>query len=153
MQSKVHYDKAVWLLENQKLLPSMVSLNRIGSARATVMNNEKDYNLKLIYRYAYENKLKIYEGWMQRHIAEILLNTEDDVSEAEKCIKQAIEADKRNDMMFQLGQDYAIYAELFKREGDPSKAKENLTKAIDIYKECGADGWKEKAEKELALLS
>jgi hypothetical protein len=56
-------------------------------------------------------------------------------------------------MMFHLGQDYALYAELSRRKGDLSKARENLTKAIDIYRECGADGWVEKAEKELAELS
>ncbi len=28
----------------------------------------------------------------------------------------------------------------------------NLGKAIEILKECGADGWVEKYEKELALL-
>jgi hypothetical protein len=33
------------------------------------------------------------------------------------------------------------------------KVQENLGKAIDIFKECGADGWAEKAEKELAALS
>lgn len=55
--------------------------------------------------------------------------------------------------MFELGRDYALYAELLKRKGDQSKAKENLTEAIDILKECGADGWVKKAEKELALLS
>jgi hypothetical protein len=41
---------------------------------------------------------------------------------------------------------------LFKRKGGHSKAKENLNKAIEIYKECGADGWVEKYEKELAAL-
>ena len=59
----------------------------------------------------------------------------------------------RNGMMFYLGQDHAAYAELFKRKGDLSKAKENLSKAIGIYKECGSDGWVEKAEKELKGLS
>jgi hypothetical protein len=33
------------------------------------------------------------------------------------------------------------------------KRKETLTKAIEILKECGADGWVEKYEKELAALS
>jgi len=32
-------------------------------------------------------------------------------------------------------------------------AKENLNKAIEILKECGADGWVEKYEKELAAIS
>jgi hypothetical protein len=40
----------------------------------------------------------------------------------------------------------------FKRKEDFPKVKENLTKAIEIFKECGADGWVEKYEKELAAL-
>lgn len=56
-------------------------------------------------------------------------------------------------MMFHLGKDYALYAELFKRKGDRSKAKENLGKGVEILKECGADGWVWKFEKELAALS
>ena len=54
--------------------------------------------------------------------------------------------------MFNLGKDYALYAELFKRKGDRLKAQENLGKAIEIFKECGADGWVEKYEKELATF-
>ena len=38
-------------------------------------------------------------------------------------------------------------------EGDHSKARENLNKAIEIFKECGADGWVEKYDKELAAIS
>jgi phage tail tape-measure protein len=56
-------------------------------------------------------------------------------------------------MMFHLGKDYALYAELFKQRGDKLKAQENLGKVIEILKECGADGWVEKYEKELAKLS
>lgn len=55
--------------------------------------------------------------------------------------------------MFHLDKDYALYAELFKRKSDQSKAKENLNKAIEILKGCGADGWVEKYEEELAALS
>jgi len=56
-------------------------------------------------------------------------------------------------MMWELGTVYELFAELFSRKGDLSKAKENLSKAIEILKECGADGWVEKYEKELAELS
>jgi hypothetical protein len=55
--------------------------------------------------------------------------------------------------MFNLGKDYALYADLFKRKGDRLKAQENLGKAIEILKECGADGWVEKYEKELVAIS
>ena len=91
---------------------------------------------------------------MRRILGEILYHIGDQrISEADNWIGAAIEADTRNDMLFHLGKDYACYAELFKRKGDLSKSKENLTKAIDIFKECGADGWVEKAEKELASIS
>ena len=73
-------------------------------------------------------------------------------SNTKKDIEKAIELDYRNGMMFHLGSDYALYAELFKRKGNISKAKNHLGKAIEILKECGADGWVEKYEKELAVL-
>ena len=96
----------------------------------------------------------MFDGWMLRHIGEILLNIDEKhMSEAEHWISKAIEADRGNGMMFHLGQDYAAYAGLFKRIGDTPKVKENLGKAVEIYKKCGSDGWVEKAEKELKGLS
>jgi hypothetical protein len=51
-----------------------------------------------------------------------------------------------------LGSDVLILVP-FKRKGDLSKAKENLSKAIEILKECRVNGWAEKYEKEMASLS
>jgi tetratricopeptide (TPR) repeat protein len=107
-----------------------------------------------LYAHSKNSKVKTVEGWIQRHIGEILLNIDDQhMSEAEHWIQKAIEADQKNRTMFQLGKDYALYADLFKRKGDRLKAKESLGKAIEILKECGADGWVEKYEKELTKLS
>jgi hypothetical protein len=39
-----------------------------------------------------------------------------------------MEADENNGMLFHLGQDYALYAQLFKRKGDLLKARENLVR-------------------------
>jgi hypothetical protein len=36
---------------------------------------------------------------------------------------------------------------------EQSNARENLSKAIEILRKCGAGGWVEKYEKELAPLS
>jgi hypothetical protein len=44
-------------------------------------------------------------------------------------------------------------AEILQRRGPKSKAKENLSKAIEIIKECGANGWVGKYEKESGALS
>jgi tetratricopeptide (TPR) repeat protein len=152
-KSKEHYEKSSWVLENIRLWPSFANLGKVGLVRSKVMNKEKDVKLESLYTHSRNNKVKAAEGWIQRYIGEILLNIDDQhSSEAEHWIQKAIEADQRNCMMFHLGKDYALYAELFKRKGDRLKAQENLGKAIEIFKECGADGWVEKAEKELASL-
>jgi class 3 adenylate cyclase/tetratricopeptide (TPR) repeat protein len=152
-KAESHFNQAVWLMEKIKHDPSFVRLNRICAAKAKAMNNEKNIDLETVYRYEKDNKIKIYEGSIAKYIGEILLNIDDQhMSEAEGRIKKAIAADYRNGMMWHLGRDYAFYAELFKRKGDLAEAKEKLNKAIGILKECGADGWVEKYEKELAEL-
>jgi class 3 adenylate cyclase/tetratricopeptide (TPR) repeat protein len=153
-KSKEHYEKGSWVLENNRLWPSWVGLAKIGLARSKVMNREKDVNLESLYVHSKNNNVKAFEGSMARYIGGILLNLDGPkISEAEHWIQKAIEADQRNRMMFHLGKDYALYAELFKRRGNGLKAQENLGKAIEILKECGADGWVGKYEKELAKLS
>jgi tetratricopeptide (TPR) repeat protein len=152
-KSKEHYQKGSWVLENIRLWPSWANVGKVGSARSKVMNKEKDVDLESLYAYSRNNKVKAAEGWTQRCIGEILLNIDDQhLSESDHWIQKAIEADQRNRMMFNLGKDYALYADLFKRKGDRLKARENLGKAIDLFKECGADGWVEKGEKDLSSL-
>jgi tetratricopeptide (TPR) repeat protein len=75
------------------------------------------------------------------------------LSEAEDWAGKAIEADERHGTVWSLACDYAFYAELYMRKGDPKKAKENLNRAIEIFAECGAEGWQHKAEEEMAALS
>jgi len=153
-KSQDYHAKAISLLEQCRVWPSIMSSNKIALARAKVMNNEKDIDLASLYKHESENTMKLYDGMLARFISEILLHIGDQqMSEAEDYIKKAIEVDKRNGTIWNLGRDYAHYAELLKREGDQSKAKKNLNKAIRIYKECGADGWLKKAEEELASLS
>jgi class 3 adenylate cyclase/tetratricopeptide (TPR) repeat protein len=153
-KAKDHIDKAFFIEKRGESGPSRINLTKTSLARAKAMNNEKDINLESLYHYVDRNKIKNQDGWMQRYIGEILLNIGDQhISEAEDWINKAIEADKKNGMRWHLGRDYALYAELFRRKDDQSKAKENLNKAIDILKECGADGWIEKYEKDLTSLS
>ena len=140
-------------MEHTHLMPSSLGLAKIGAARSRVMNNEKHVDLESLYAHSRNNKIKSSRRLDSKYIGEILLNIDDQhISEAEHWIQKAIEADQRNRMMFHLGKDYALYADLFRRKGDRLKAQENLGKAIEIFKECGADGWVEKAEKDLAAL-
>jgi tetratricopeptide (TPR) repeat protein len=152
-KSKEYYEKGIGVWECNRIIPSWANLAKVGLARSKVMNKEKDVNLESLYAYSRNNKIKALEGWVQRYIGEILLNIDDQhLSEAEHWILKAIEADQRNRMMFHLGKDYALYADLFKRKGNRLMAQKNLGKAIEILKECGADGWVVKYEKELAKL-
>jgi tetratricopeptide (TPR) repeat protein len=146
--------KIISLLEQHGYSPSSVLLNRIVLACAEVMSSNVNIDLQQLYCHEAQNRVKLYEGRMARYIGQILLNIDGEhISEAEDWIRKSIEADTRNGMIFNVGTDYALYAEFFKRKGDTSKAKENLNKAIDLFKECGSDGWAEKAEKELKALS
>jgi len=153
-KSKKHYEKAISIYRQGILWPSWVNYFKILLTLAKVMNKQKDINLKQLFKCCDDNKHRLFEGWIRSCIGNILLNIAGrHISKAEDWITKAIEADKRNGMMWQLAQDYALYAEFYKRKNDPSKAIENLNKAIEIFKECGADGWVEKYEKELASLS
>lgn len=88
---------------------------------------------------------------MARYIGDILLHLDESFSAAaEEWIGKAIEADNRNGMSCDLGKDYALCGEFFKRKGQSSKAKEFLEKAIEIFKRCGADGWVQATEETLS---
>jgi class 3 adenylate cyclase/tetratricopeptide (TPR) repeat protein len=153
-KSQDFYNKAISLLERGRLWPSLINLYEIALVRAKAMNDEKDIDLESVYKYKDESKIKLYNGMMARYISEILFHVDDQqMSEAEDWIKKAIKTDKRNGTIWNLGKDYAHYAELFKRKGDQPKAREKLNKAIEIFKECGADGWVKKTEDELVVLS
>ncbi|UCE55007.1 MAG: AAA family ATPase, partial [Desulfobacterales bacterium] len=152
-KAKSYFGKAIWRFEHNRVSKSWANLAKICMVKAKVMNNERDIHLGSLYDYSAKNKLKLYDGWMQRYIGQILLLINDNLMvEAEDWIQKAIDSDKQNGMKFELGQDYGLYAELYKRKGYKSRAKESFIKAIEILDVCGADGWVEKYEKELEGL-
>ncbi len=153
-KSKAAYRKAIQILRDANFSHSWIIPNLIALERARVMNGEQDIDLNLLYRRAAESKIRLYEGRVCRYMGEVLLNYDDDhLAEAEDWIKKAIKADEKNGMRWHLGRDHALYADLFKRVGAVEEALMNLQEAIDILKNCGADGWVEKYEEEIAPLS
>jgi class 3 adenylate cyclase/tetratricopeptide (TPR) repeat protein len=149
-----YYQEGVSTLERARLYSFWVNVWKISLARSKVFSNDKKINLGEVFKY-YENiNPKVGKGLAARYIGEILFKIDDQIrSEAEEWFKKAIEADKKNGTMWSLGGDYASYAELCKQKGDISKARENLSKAMEIFNECSADGWVGKYEKELSALS
>jgi tetratricopeptide (TPR) repeat protein len=151
--SKKFSERAISFWQNSGVGPSWINWNKSLITLAKVMNDEKDINLKDIFKW-YKDITHIWaKGIVLNHIGKILLNIDDQhFSEAEDWIKRSIETNEKYSMRWNLARGYVLYAELFKRKDDFPKVKENLTKAIDIFKKCGADGWVEKYEKELASL-
>ena len=154
-KAKFYFQKAQsLLLESRRFFPSLINRWGVSIAKAKLLNRENDISLPEIFEFYRNNYVKLFKGWMARDIGEMLLSMDEpDFEETENWIVNATETDEQNEVVWHLACDYASYAELLKRKGDQSKARENLGKAIEILKECGADGWVEKYEKELVALS
>lgn len=147
------YMKTISIMQEVCFLPSIIKFFHICMARAKALRNDQDIELNELFAFQKSNKLPFCEGWMARNIGDILLSMNDkNVSEAAVWFQKAIEADTRNKMKWQVANDYAFYANCFKQKGDPKGAKEQLTKAIGLFRECGADGWVERTKKSLMEL-
>jgi class 3 adenylate cyclase/tetratricopeptide (TPR) repeat protein len=145
-----YFKNGILIYEEFRLLPSWKNIAALSVTRARVLNHDQQINLNDQFEHCSNIKIKSLEGRKARIIAQILSNLDaQHIPDAENWIKKALEADNRNGMMWQLAKDYASYAELSKRKEDPTKAQAHLKKAIEIFKQCGADGWAEKYEIEL----
>jgi tetratricopeptide (TPR) repeat protein len=147
-------ERAISFWQHSGIGSSEIILCKILIELAKVMNNEKDIDLNEIFKWYEDIKSKWNQGLTHNYFVKILLNIDDQrIAEAEDWIQRSIETNKKYGMKWNLARDYALNADLFERKGDLPKAKEKLSKAIEIFKECGADGWVEKYEKKLAELS
>jgi tetratricopeptide (TPR) repeat protein len=152
-KAKEYFDKGVSLAEKNKQFSSWVIVGKASSAMAREYDNERDINISEIVESSKNIKLKVCEGWVERCIGHILLHMGGDhLTDAEIWIKNTIDASTRKGMRWWLAADHALYADWFKKKGDIQAAKEQLIKAIDLFRECGADGWVTITEEKLAGL-
>jgi len=153
-KSQDYYAKAISISEDSYidrrkdfLATSLLNRYKIALARVKAMIPEKIIDLNEVFKCFQESKLKLYEGEMTRFVGEILLDIDDShMDEAENWIRKAIDINEQYGTRWDLGRDYAAYAEYFRRKGDGAKARENMSQAIDIMKECNAEGWVERYE-------
>jgi hypothetical protein len=140
--------------ETEADLPSMIKYFQSCLMRAKVLRHDQDIELTELFACYQNYKVTWGKGWTARNIGDILLHIgSDHLSDAEVWFQKAIEADTRNGFRWQLATNHACYADWFKKKGDIPGAKEQLTKAIDLFRECGADGWVTRTGKTLAELS
>jgi tetratricopeptide (TPR) repeat protein len=153
-KSKECLQNGISVFVENDLQPSLVNFGKVALMRAKVMNKEKDVDWDFLGLSVRNNKSKAWETVLFKYIGDISLHVDDGhVSEAEHWYGKAIETGERDGMIYDVAMTYASYSELIRLKGDHSKAREQLGKAIKILKECGADGWVEKYEKNLASIS
>ena len=141
-------------MEEASFMPSIIKLFQSCLMRAKALRHDQDIGLNELFA-CYENyKLTWGKGWTARNIGDVLLHMDNDhIADAEIWFQKAIEEDTKNGFRWHLAMDHACYANWFRKKDNTTGAKEQLTKAIKIFNECGADGWVEKYEKELVLVS
>ncbi|CAB5101168.1 hypothetical protein D3OALGA1CA_3254 [Olavius algarvensis associated proteobacterium Delta 3] len=139
--SAMNYQRVISLLEDKRIIPYWVNLNRMWWARAKIMNNEKDIDLEPLIDCERDNLVAFCDGSMKRCLGEIYgIMDHRHPAQAELWLKKAIEADKKNGMLFNLGLDVAAYAGLLKRTGNSRKADKTYNEALEIFRKCGSDG-------------
>lgn len=148
------FHECIKFCQRVRIFPSWIRWAELGMAGCAAMLGETDVKLESLRAIPKKNRIKAAEGMAHRYMGEILLNLgESHVAEAGEWMLKAIEADARNGMSFELGLDHALYGAFFKRQGDRARAQEQFGEAVEVLRECGADGWVEKYQKELAALS
>jgi len=152
-ESEKNYHQAIENLEHNRIIPSWVNLSRFAIVKLNATQKEPVAEFDALAGYADNNKAKIWDGWIYRNFAEILLNIGDQhFTAAEDWINKAIKADSTNGTMLNLGRNFTLFAELYRRRGQQGDAMTALNTAIEIFKKCGSDGFLKQAEKDLASI-
>jgi tetratricopeptide (TPR) repeat protein len=149
-KSEQCYRKSAEVCESRKLFPYWRTLHELGAIKAGVRANGGDVDLERLKGFDRINRVKLYSGAFKRHLAELLLSYNDHrVDEAEHWITKAIESDRTNGLRLGVAHDLALYAEWFEHKGDKPRARASLGKAIEVFQECGADGWVKRTKEKL----
>ena len=155
-KAEEYHKKCILIIEDTRFFPSWLNVHKLFLAKAKILNHQSAvdmHELNSLIAAHEKNRLAICESLGARCIGEIYLHLDDNhMAEAEAWIRRAIEANTGYGTKWNLARDHALYADWFKKKGDIQGAKEQLTKAIDLFRECGADGWVTRTEQKLASL-
>jgi hypothetical protein len=156
-KAKKYAQQCVSIMEDARFFPSWLNCHKLWLKNNKILNGEYDFDIHELYELIKgheKNRLAMSKSYESRCIGEIFLHIDDHhMAEAEAWIRRSIDFDGTYAIPWNLGKDHALYADWCKKKGDIQGAKEQLTKAIDLFRECGADGWVTRTEKTLAALS
>ena len=148
-----HYEIFLRVYKQYGPIASWSSLISIAPVRIRALRQKEEVELAPLFDLIRNNKIPQDSGLLRYMMAEVLLNIGDQhINEAEDSLCEAIELVTKYGMRWQLARSYTLYSQIFKRQNNLPQARDQMNKAIDIMKECGADGWVERYEKELAKL-
>jgi tetratricopeptide (TPR) repeat protein len=148
-----HYRRAIDIAAEIGFWRSSAYTWEISTERTKVLSGSKSLEKNYLYEKYKKINLEIFKGLNARHIAEILFFSQDpDFSEVEHWIMKAVSLNEKNGAVWQLGRDFAFYARLNLKTDARKKARENMSKAIEIFRNCSANGWVEKYEKDLSEI-
>jgi len=153
-KAQFYFQKGFSQVKEQKFMPGWIRLLELYLWRSKVI----DGTLKIDVQSLIKDHEKYQEIWLfgSRALltAEILFKMNNQHhEEAEEWINKAIEINTQNGTRFFLGQNYHLYFQFLKAGNKLPQAREQMTNAIEVMKECGADGWVELYEKELTSLA
>lgn len=152
-----YHEQCVSIFEDVRFCPSFPNCFKLSVENNRILNGEPDidiHNLGELIKAHEKSRLAMSKSFGSRCIGEIFLHIDDQhMAEAETWIRRAIDFDVIHAIPWNLGKDYALYADWFQKKGDTKGAKEQLTKAINFFKECNAGGWVTRTEKTLAEIS
>lgn len=136
-----HHRRSIFVFNSAQIMPSCQRLNELALALVEARAGAKDLDIEKLNSCFSENRFALLRGWMARLIADVLLTMDERRwSEAENWIRTAVVADNANSMKLHLGRDYAMYGRVCRLTKRKGEAESYLTKAMQIFRFCGAEG-------------
>ena len=147
-----HVEKAVKLAIAGGLSAFWVDSCRLWNNIVKILNQSLDFDLSALNKLYQGISVNVLKALIQPYIAKVLIKTEPpQYDDAEVWIKRSIATNEKYGTKTFSWKPYVVYSEFFQRRNNLPQASEQMTKAIDIMKECGADGWVDRYEKELRV--
>ncbi len=143
--SQINYCQAIKVRQKTGVFPSCVNLNKVALARADLAAGSTDVDISSLAELLRSNKLKLYDGAIARHLAEIAYQSgQVSFEEAQLWLQTAISHHEQRGMNWDLANDYVALAQLLKLQGREAEEKEHLRKAGLLFEACGAEAWSRK---------
>jgi class 3 adenylate cyclase/tetratricopeptide (TPR) repeat protein len=151
-KAEEYHERGITSLKDCKIFPSMINIFEVSRARGRVLRGDLNIDIGGLLLCQEKNKFRTFQGLIMRYIGEIFMNVgKEHFDKAEDWLRQAIQTDEKDKMKWFLAGDHVVLSDLHERKGEKSKAEENLQTAINIFKQCGADGWVRRIERQLTM--